>query len=474
MLFINALIVILIPLLLGLFVLSLLIGKTATKSSGPEKLALSFPLGLGITTLIMFIYGTFGIPLTFITVAGTILGLTIVTAIYAFKTGSFCLKKEQFTLKPDEFKPIEWLMVFLIGLKILYVYFIAIVKPMVDIDGFQQYTIVAKAIFFDRTFTLPYLNQFYGDKPLLPFLAQGWALLGLGTPNDALLKIIFPTLFLCFLIIFYSILKRNFKRLYALLFTFMLSTLPFIVYHVTTAYADCVITFYYAIATFYLFVFMKDDDKPALLLSFIFLAFAVWSKKAGVILAGINIVVLGAYLLANKRALTKAIVIPFIVFILIILPWVARGQFGTFTSVISSLHQVKTTQQITPSAPAESAVDKTAVILSTFGRKLFLYGDWHLTGGLLIISLLLFYKYAFRPPLIFLLAIILLDFIPLFVQFESGETFRWLLDGTLFDRLVMNEIPVILFFCAQAIIPGLTERSLASGNRASAKRGKGS
>ena len=37
------------------------------------------------------------------------------------------------------------------------------------------------------------------------------------------------------------------------------------------------------------------------------------------------------------------------------------------------------------------------------------------------------------------------------VQFETGGSFRWLLDGTLLDRLVMNEMPLALFISAEII-----------------------
>jgi len=472
MIYLGLLTVLLVPLALGLGALSFLLGNDRGKFTAPEKLALSFLLGLGFLTLLMFLAGMSGLKLTFLTVAAPALLVTAGLITYALKSGRFCLDRPEFKLPNEPYQPIEWLLLGLLALKTLYVYFTALIKPLVDVDAFQQYSIVAKAIFFDGSFTLPYLYQFYGDKPLLPFLAQGWAFLGMGAANDALFKVLFPTVFLALLVIFYAVVRRSAGRTMSLLFTFLLSTLPLLVYHTTTAYADVTITAYYAAATFYLYLFMKERAKSSAAVGFTLLGFAVWAKKAGLILAGVNILFLVIFLLADKeRQLWRKAVIPFVIFLIIISPWLALGRLGTFETVIRSFIGAKTAPlaaaAVAQPAPEES---KLPVIAAIFGRKLFLYGDWHLTWGLFVLSLVFFYKRAFRPPLVYLLAIILLDFSSLFVQFGSGETFRWLLDGTLFDRLVMNEVPVVLYFAALAIIPGWTERLPADAGRAPAKK----
>ena len=457
MIFLNLLVVLIVPLVFGLVLLSLLIQKGAQHFSPWEKLALAFPLGLGFIALIMFFLGILKMPLTLASIMISIALISLLIGLYLLRTRSFCFTPNEFKFSVPKMNAVEIILLALISLKVLFVIFSAIIKPVVDVDAFQQYSIVAKAIFFDGGFTLPYLNQFYGDKPLLPFLAQGWAFLGLGTPNDALMKVIFPTLFLCLLVIFYSILKRQFNRLHSMLFTWLLCSLPFLVYHATTAYADVTITVYYAAATFYLYLFMKEQKSDLAAVGFALLGFAVWAKKAGFILAGVNILFLLIYLIAQKDSrLWRKAAIPFIIFLIIVLPWLALGRLGTFESVIRSFIGAKTSSVAAPAAVQPAPVEsKLPAIISIFGRKLFLYGDWHLTWGLLVISLVFFYRQAFRPPLVYLLGIILLDFTSLFVQFGSGETFRWLLDGTLFDRLVMNEVPLVLFFCAAAIlVPG--------------------
>ena len=95
--------------------------------------------------------------------------------------------------------------------------------------------------------------------------------------------------------------------------------------------------------------------------------------------------------------------------------------------------------------------EKTSTIAATFLRKIFLYGDWQLLGALLLISLIFFPGAAFASPMVYLIVIFFVDILSVFVQFETGGSFRWLLDGTLLDRLVMNEMPLALFISAEII-----------------------
>jgi hypothetical protein len=299
------------------------------------------------------------------------------------------------------------------------------------------------------------------DKPLFPYLSQGWVFIGLQTIDDALLKIITPVLFMCFLVIFYSALRKYYARVYSLLFTFLLSTLPFLIFHVATAYADFPQTFYYAVSTIYLFLFMKElgseqSEKaiPNLMVSLLFLGIAVWVKRAGIFLAGINIFVLIGYLLAYRKSINKVIfrklAIIGIVFILIAAPWIIYGQAETLVGTVKAIFGKV---EVAPTAAAGTALDKTDIVFSILMKKLFLYADWHLLWFLFLSTLIFFYKKSFSRPLVFLLAIILLDIAALFVQFRFGGSFMWILDGTLLDRLVMNYVPVVLYFSAEAIIP---------------------
>jgi len=483
--------VVAVPLLLGLLALSALLGGKAGEFSFAEKIALSFMLGLGTLTILMFILGKFGIFLNLSNILIVVALLALVLIVYLVQKRTFCLTVPELKgLSLQGFSRLDWFLLALIALKVVFVLSFALVKPVVDVDAFQFYSIVAKGVFFDGSFTLPYLQQFIGDKPLLPFLTQGWTLVGLGSDNDALIKIFSPLLFTCWLAIFFSALRRYYPRTPSLFFTFLAGTFPFIVYHATTAYADVPVTVYYGTATIYLYLFMKEcvlgnrtKAGTLLLVAASLLGISIWTKKAILVLAGINVVVVAVFLLLNRlrleRALWRSIAGSGLIFILFAGPWLVMGQFGTIVNVITGLFgSTPGPVAATTAAAVEQPGNKLELILTIFSRKLFLYADWHLLWALVVASLVFFYRRVFSQPLVFLLAIVVLDLLSLFVQFGSGETFRWLLDGTLFDRLAMNSVPVALLLCAEAILPGFIPgpkgNSPAASSRVSRGNKKGS
>jgi hypothetical protein len=468
-----AIFTILIPLVFGMFILSMVLGKKGEDLFFWEKLALSFPIGLGSLVIIMFLLSYINIPLTLLNILLTLTVLIAGITIYLIKNKTFCFNfKELKRAYKTENRGIKWWeygLIILLALKVVYLYFSSIVKPLIDVDAFQYYTIVAKGVFLKKTFITQYLSNYIHDKPLLPYLSQGWAFISLNSINDALFKIIFPTLFLSLLVIFYSVLRRYYPRRHSLIATFLLSTLPFLVFHVATAYADFTMSFYYGTATIYLFLFMKEfaiqknrDRAPSyLFISFLLLAFSVWTKRAGIILAGVNIFALLVYLgikfkeIDFKKQLRK-LLIPFVLFLLLILPALIYGQFITILTILKSITGMGGDIAASTGNAAPIPGNKFSIIFDIMVKKLFFYADWHLLAALFTVSILFFFKRIFKSALVFLLGIIILDIIALFVQFSTGEMFRWLLNGTLFDRLMMNNIVVIAYFCAETILPYFT------------------
>src|SRR3989338_994583 len=483
MLFLSTTIVILVPLIFGIFLLSLFIGKKSDIFFFWEKLALAFPLGLGFLVLLMFLMASAKIPLTFsniILAAGLIILFIVVTCCPRLKSPYLNVGIPEINIK--RFSLLEIILTSLITFKVIYVYFASIVKPLIDVDAFNYYSIVAKGVFFEKTFFAPYLWEFIHDKPLFPYLAQGWAFIGLGTINDALFKILTPTLFLCLLVIFYSALRKYYPRKYCLLAIFLLSSLPFLVFHVATAYADFTITFYYTIASIYLFLFMKEfhlkNQEKAdanLVVALLFLGLTIWTKRAGIVLVGINVFVLLAFLAAYRKTIDlKKLIIPCLLFFLILLPWLVHGQAYAIINTLKAIVGIGGGKAVEAVASTPVVENKAGVMCAIFLNKLFLYADWHLLWLLFLTTLIFFYKRVSGKPLVFLLVIILLGVSAIFVQFGTGEMFKWLIDGTLLDRLVMVSTPLALYFCAEVVIPSLKDNSLAIVTHASAKSKKGS
>ncbi len=448
-------ITLLVPFILGLAVFFAVIGKDHQNYQFIEKLAASFAIGIGILSILMFILARLNIPLTFIhiiIVAGLLTSILGLIAIFRVRAIPTKIPKT----KDPGYKFLEYLLFFLISLKVIFVFFTALIKPLVDVDAFQQYSIVAKGMFFDKTFLLSYLEPCMGDKPPFPYMTQAWTFISLGQINDALSKIFYPFLFLCFMVLFYSALKRKLSRFFSLFFTFLLSTLPFLVFHASTAYADLSITFYFSIGTIYLFLFMQEaktqESFPDLFLAMLFLGLTIWIKKAGLVLVAINFAVFSCFIFKEKlfaKDNLKKMVSAFVIFLIIALPWISYGKMQSLVTISKSMVGIENPNAAITKTNEISLIDKLGTTAAIFSKKVFLYADWHLLYLLFFITIIFFYKQVLKN--IYLLTIVLADLFIIIVQFQSGEMFRWLLDGTLLDRLLMNQAPLILFFCAQVI-----------------------
>ncbi|MBN3033539.1 MAG: glycosyltransferase family 39 protein [Candidatus Saganbacteria bacterium] len=484
MLLINFLIFLLVPGLAGALTLAAVPTRRADEFNFWEKTALAFPLGLGLLCIAMYLLDLAGIPVTRAHII--IAALAYSALLLAYLGWQRRIKLPPLTIPPIRFD-LDWqesALAALIALKLGFVSFAALIKPVVDVDAFQFYSIVAKGLYYHHTTLSPYLRNFFGGKPLLPFLAQGWVLIGLQTADDFWLKLLPPLLLISLIIVFYCTLRRSFSRKASLLFTFFLAALPLLAHHATTAYADLPVTAYFTLSWLCLFRFLKNFSCPAgernyalLTVSFIFAALTIWAKNAGVVLASANLIALLACLWANRRRLNGADLrqfgLVFGCFLLLILPLLLqRATFIASVFLAFFGHTDATATAVAKTVVPVPLVEKTKTIGQTFFNKLLFYGDWQLTWGLLALALVFFYRQALAEPLRYLLIVLVLSLCSVFVQFEVNSTFVWLLDGTLMSRLLMNEAPLALFLAAEIILRGEADWRALTGRVSAAKAGR--
>ena len=462
MLYFNLLLVLLVPLSAGVLFLSLFPLKKELYFW--EKLALGFLTGLILLVMIMFFLGLARVPVGKTSVLVSWLLLSAVALWFLFRKGSFLfdVQEARGALRLDlrGWSAVESLLLALLALKTIYLFFVTLVKPVIDVDAISMYSIGAKGIFYSKSFLTPFVFERLSSKPLFPFLSQAWVLIGLGDFNDCLIKVLTPVMFLCLLVIFYAALRRYYSRLAALVFTFLLSTLPFMVFHAATAYSDFPQMVYYALGAVYLFLFMKEQDQPRssgsafsfLAVSAILLGASVWVKRGGLALVGLNLVVLLVYSLMRhllNKDKWRAFLPAAIAFLVISLPSIVYGQAGFLFRGMAGIVGGAATE----TASSAGEVNRLQVVMETVLKKLFLYADWQLLFLLFLLVLIFCFRRAYKGPLLYLLAVILLDLGAIVAQFSFGASFAYLLDGTLLDRLVMSVVPVVLFYCAEAILP---------------------
>ncbi|MBI5078642.1 hypothetical protein HZB08_01285 [Candidatus Saganbacteria bacterium] len=464
MLIFNLFIALIIPFVLGMAVISALLRNKLIFFNFWERLALYFSVGWGLHAILMFLLSLGKVPLTFASLlladaviipAGLLFGLR-------FNFNKFQPVSINFNKFPFSFKLIGSLAMVVIALKILFISWSAFIKPAFEPDIIRSYALGAKVIFEHKTTLM--LHRFVGDKPPLPFLYQAWSAMGSREWNDILLPLSHPFMYLSFLIIFYSALRRRFPPFHSLFSTLLWSTIPFLVFQAGTAYTDFPQAFYYSAATFYLFLFMQDFRQrtclPAgrkeaagayLLTSALLLGISVWIKRGSLLEAGINIAVLTVFLIYARRSFEKkdwkTFLTAALLFISIIAPWLTYSQFETLKIFHPGpTHPIATSSLIQP---------ESHEIFQALLRNTFFEDNWHLLGVLFLFVLLLYPGTAFRPPQIFLLGVISLQFVFLFALFRSSAYFyQFILNETLLNRLTFHFIPVVLYYCAEVVGAG--------------------
>src|SRR3989339_20080 len=139
MIIINLLIVILVPFVFGLLLFSALINDEQPEIGSLEASALAFSIGLGGVTIIMYLLSLLNFSLTLMNILAVVVGISVLLAVFCRKPAT----------KRRGFPPLdwqEWLLTGLIFIKIVFVFFSALVKPVIDIDAILYYSIVAKGI----------------------------------------------------------------------------------------------------------------------------------------------------------------------------------------------------------------------------------------------------------------------------------------------------------------------------------------
>jgi len=454
--FFKLIFALLIPFAAGYCVTSLILIRR--EESGPlERFALAFLIGSGILSLEMLFLSFLRIPFSVINITLPLLTLLALPATIIFrKKACFIDTKgwlhliKQLVSGPKNKNMIifvaEKALVIFISLKILYVLFEALIKPIVGWDAFAHWSIKAKIFFFEKGIPLlpelmAYVRSKHGDYPLnLPFL-QTWIATCLGSWNDVLIKIIFPTLFICTIFLIYSSLRRSKERINALFFSFLFASLPFAVYHGSIAYADFPLAVYYTASSLFLYRFICEKKTSFLLISAIALGLAGWTKNEGLALFVINLLVLFFFLIFSSMETLKERSKKFFAYagvsLLFIVPWQV---FKLLRGLPTSGDQMPQLSKLLEHAP------RLPVIIIKFYEKMFFSGNWHLLWVLFFLSIILYYKKAFSAPRAYMLLMIALNIFVLGFIYYSTKSYSFLLDGTTLNRNFLVFAPIAIFF----------------------------
>ncbi len=412
-----------------------------------ERLSLSWGIGIGLIGLEMFVLSLLGFKLSLIMAVGPalVLLLLLISFLIIRKVSLLNLRSLKNPLTSLTLK--EKALILMILLIVFYVFFDATVKPIINYDDLWRQGSIAKIIFTTGHVLTDQSIELAGPHPYLNPLSQAYIYYGIGSWNDALGKIVFALCFVSLISLFYINLRKNISRFYSLVFTFLLTSFPLIIYHAGTAYTDFMQTFYYSIGIIYLFRWMQNKDNPNLYISAIFLGIGNFVKQSGIPLWALAIIALLIYIFFEDKTKWKLGLKFILLSTILSSPWLffhnsflmrkAGGILSiTGTSTPPSYENLR------------FGLPTLSKILYHLSAKLFTYADWQILWFVFVFVLIFYWSKIYNSKLKYLLIIIIFDLLMIIYAFYNPHNFQFLVDGTLINRVVMYQVPVVLFFVA--------------------------
>jgi hypothetical protein len=422
-----------------------------------ERTAYAFGLGSGLLTLEMFIFPRFGVRFSVINIALPNLLLIAVLGGLALKrkntiadipglVGSIRAIPSKIFKEGSKYeKGIKIFLLAWIALKLSYVFFEALIKPVVAWDAFTHWSFSPKIFFLERTIPDNFKNMAHANAHInnqLAPLFQTWIFTCIGDWNEIIGKIIFPLFFTALLIAFYYALRRNLSVSKSLLFSFFLISMPFLVFHATIEYADLLVAFYLFSGTFMVFEFFEKHKRRYLAAAALLLTFSAFTKNEGLFYSLSTVIALAVFLASDTRVAEK-----FNRRTLLIAA--AAGSALFFGYILREVffvgHEAGFWHGI--------FLDRLPVIISVALTKMFLSGNWNILWILFTLSIFFFIIKKEKRTDIYILLTVALNvfFLAGYYLTAIGEVFDWVRNGTILSRNMLLFTPLVLFFAARQI-----------------------
>lgn len=242
-----------------------------------ERIGLSYLLGVGFTTFLAFIYSWVGIKITIISIL-----VMLLIFIVIFRLACTLVKRKIAIKLPNVvnvYRNSKWyekVILLAIVFLILLSFSITLYYPVNAWDALALYDFRAKII-AQTGYFVQVSNQFnyFSQYPLLTSLTHTIVYLSGG--NNP--QFIYSLYFLAFIIIFFSLIRKNSNRFISLLFTFLLLTSPTLFEHSTISYTNLPYTVYYVIGTIYLYFSVTQKRYDYLLISSLLFGLSTWVRS---------------------------------------------------------------------------------------------------------------------------------------------------------------------------------------------------
>jgi len=414
-----------------------------------EGLCLAYGLGVGFISLEMLLFYFFSLKFSIANILLPWIAL-LVASLAAYMRHP----RHVPDIGLDERKgPIilKTLLIFGILFEAAYAIFRALIRPIEAYDAIAIYAIKSKIFFLAKSINADFLSTTFKlfphpDYPLnIPF-SEVFVYLSLGNLNDQLVKIIFPLFFIGLLAIFYFEIRRFASRAYALLFTFLLATIPQFNAYAANAYVDLPLAYYYFASAVFLFKWIENKEKTHLLLvSACMSGLAGFTKNEGMMYCAINSLVLFIALIGDGERMKMKRIFNFIaytgVMCIILLPWLWIKNTCSLTNdeiVLANINLSYLMKQLHRIGP----------ILYEYQKQFFGPKKWNIMWPLALLVILIGHKIAFggiKKYMALSVGLAVAGYTlfymisPLDAMFFAGKT--W-------SRFIIHFLPVVVYWMA--------------------------
>lgn len=426
---------ILLTVLFGLLV-SLVI---SVKIHPLERLGLSYVLGLGLLTFLMFLGYVVGLKFT-LTNTTVILLVSIIFLLILTRNSIKSFFRELKALKKfPSFSLSEKLIIFVLVGLFIYSFVLSLYWPVADWDALALYDFRAK-IFVDTGAMVEGIRRgYFFGYPLLSSLADAWIYF-LGGNNP---KFIYSLFFFTFILMFYGATRRIGARRTALLSTLLLATTSSIFSHSTMVYTNLPYTVYLVMGTVYLYFWLIKKETGYLFLSALMIGLSTWTRSTEPFwLTTLVIVVL--YSLVRKKP--TQLLLYLLIFFSIQQPWkiyesqMAGKAFSTTSQISVGLSTVLTGIDF----------DRIRQVLEYIYQNVISF--WYPILLLFLAVIFLQIKNFFRQQNLIFLIMIIINFLFLLVgtYIFSFSPFQWKEIPGSAARMSMFFIPLFIFYVASS------------------------
>lgn len=412
----------------------------------PERLGISYLLGFGIFTLLMFCYSTLGIKITLISTL-LALGICITVTLILFKIlkRKISINLTGFVKSLFYLSRLEKIIVLVIVGLVIASFIVSTYFPVYIWDALALYDFRARIIAQIGFYTQIANNYvWFGGYPLFTSLSHTLVYI-FGGSNP---QFLYSSMYASYIFIFYGALRQVVNRKVSLISTLLLASTPVFFDHSTFAYTNLPYSIFLSMGSIYLYVwFVKKKPIGYLILAAIMTGLSTWTRSAEPFWI-VNIFFLGVICIYRL----KTYLIPFITYVfsffIVKQPWdiINRYIVASKTNSVVEIVDIGTNPYI--NKLMENIFNFQRILEVLLYIYKYTITSWFPLIFIFIVSVAANIKQIFRSSISLLLIIIILHFGLLFVGtylFSFGSV-SWAEIPDSARRMAMFFMPLMIYY----------------------------